>query len=105
MSDQMYLKRILHFTITKMLIGSAAVIGSVALIEVSGRSLIDKTQLSDDFKNIIVAIVESFLAVACYILLFRYYEKREIKELSASTFLKNAVAGFCMGLILQSLFI
>jgi membrane protease YdiL (CAAX protease family) len=105
MSDQIYLKRILHFTITKMIIGSAAVVGSVALTETAGRPLIDRTQLSTDLKNVIIAIIESLLAVACYILLFRYYEQRQIKELSASTFLKNAVTGFFSGLILQSLVI
>jgi membrane protease YdiL (CAAX protease family) len=88
-----------------MIIGSAVVIGSVALIESAGAPLIDKTQLTTDLKNIIIAIVESLLAVACYILLFRFYEKRQITELSASTFVKNALIGFFIGLILQSVFI
>ena len=105
MSDQIFLKRILHFTITKLIIGSALVIGAVALIELAGRSLIDKTQFSTDLKNIVIAIVESLVAVTCYLVLFRYYEKRKIRELSASTFLKNAMTGFFMGLILQSVFI
>ena len=88
-----------------MIIGSALVIGAVALIELAGRSLIDKTQFSTDLKNIVIAIVESLVAVTCYVVLFRYYEKRKIRELSASTFLKNAMTGFFMGLILQSVFI
>jgi membrane protease YdiL (CAAX protease family) len=37
--------------------------------------------------------------------LFKHYEERKIKELSASTLLKNAFVGFFMGLILQSVFI
>lgn len=105
MGDQTPLKRILHFTITKMIIGSVIVIGSVALIESAGRSLIDRTTLSTDSKNIIIAIIESMLAVACYIVIFRYYEKRKISELSASNFLKNTLIGFLLGLILQSVFI
>src|SRR5690349_8287471 len=98
MSDQTLLKRILHFTITKMIIGGAIVIGAVALIESLGRSLIDKTKLSTDLKNIIIAVIESALAITCYVVLFKHYEERKIKELSASTFLKNALLGFFMGL-------
>jgi membrane protease YdiL (CAAX protease family) len=105
MGDQTSLKRILHFTITKMIIPSAIVVGSVALMESAGRSLIDRTQLSTDLKNIIIAIAESLFAVTCYVVLFRYYEKRKVRELSASTFLKNALIGFFMGLMLQSVFI
>ena len=45
------------------------------------------------------------LAVTCYVVLFKHYEERKIKELSASTLLKNAFVGFFMGLILQSVFI
>jgi len=45
------------------------------------------------------------MALLSYILLFRFYEKRTITELSLKGFWKNAVIGFLTGFILQSLLI
>lgn len=45
------------------------------------------------------------MAVLGYVVLFRFYEQRQIKELSLASFWKNALAGFFAGLILQSLLI
>jgi uncharacterized protein len=105
MTNQTALQKISNFFITKIIIGIIVVGGSVALTEWSGRSLLNKTPLTDDVKNIIIAITESIIALMSYILLFRVYEKRQIKELSLSTFGKHALMGFLAGLILQSLFI
>jgi membrane protease YdiL (CAAX protease family) len=55
--------------------------------------------------NLVIAIVQCILAVWCYILLYRYFEKRQIGELSRASFLKNAVPGFLTGIVLQSLII
>jgi membrane protease YdiL (CAAX protease family) len=104
MNKQTALQKALHFFVTKIIIGFAVIGGLVALVEwLSG--LLDKTQLNDNTKNVIIAISNSAIAISGYVLLFRMYEKREIKELSASTFTKNAVLGCVSGFLLQSLFI
>jgi membrane protease YdiL (CAAX protease family) len=105
MTNQTTLQKILRFFLTKIIIGVMVVAGSVALIEWLGRLLLDKTQLSDDLKNLIIGIIESFVALLSYILLFRFYEKRKIKELGLPGFLKNALIGFLTGFVLQSLIV
>jgi membrane protease YdiL (CAAX protease family) len=97
--------KILSFFFTKIIIGIAVIGGSVAFIEWFGRPLLDKTQLGDDSKNIIIAFLDTAIAVLSYTVLFRAYEKRQIKELSWSLFAKNALAGFAIGFTLQSLFV
>ncbi|HMG67257.1 MAG TPA: CPBP family intramembrane glutamic endopeptidase [Chitinophagaceae bacterium] len=98
-------QKTLHFFLTKIIIGIVVIVGVVALAEWLRKVSLDKTNLSDSTKNIVIALVDSFLAVSVYILLFRAYEKRKVNELSAAIFLKNAFFGFAIGLILQSLFI
>ncbi|MEP7372489.1 MAG: CPBP family intramembrane glutamic endopeptidase [Chitinophagaceae bacterium] len=105
MNKQTAIPKALHFFLTKIIIGIAVVGGSVALTEWSGRLLLDKTQLTDNSKNVIIAISDAAIALLSYILLFRAYEKRQIKELSSLAFGKNAMIGFATGLVLQSLFI
>ena len=105
MIKQTVFQKLLHFFLIKIIIGIAVVGGSVALMVWAGKSLPDKTQLSDDLKNIIIAFSTSAAAIFTYTLLFKSFEKRKITELSLSGLAKNAVAGFGTGLILQSLFI
>jgi len=105
MNSQMTLKKIIHFPLTKIVIGIAVVGGSVALGELVSKSLLDKIQMPDELKNGITGIMDVSMALLSYILLFKLYEKRKIKELSLTAFLKNAVIGFLTGLILQSLLI
>jgi len=105
MNKQTTLSKILSFFLTKIIVGIAVVAGAVALTEWAGRLLLEMTQLNDDAKNVIIAISDAAIALLSYIFLFRVYEKRQIKELSSSTFSKNAMIGFAAGLILQSIFI
>jgi hypothetical protein len=105
MSKQIALQKVFQFFLIKMIIGIVVVGGFVAFSEWSGRWLLDRSQLSDELKNVMIAISDSAIALFGYILLFRLYENRRIKELSLSTLGKNAILGFTAGLILQSLFI
>jgi membrane protease YdiL (CAAX protease family) len=98
-------QKILAFFLTKIVIGISVIGSSVALIEWTGRALLDKTGLSFESKNGILGISESAAALFTYILLFTYYEKRKIHELSLSAFPKNVVLGFITGSFLQSFFI
>jgi len=101
----MTLKNIIYFPLTKIILSVLVVAGSVALGEWISRSLLDKIQIQDDFKNLITAIIDVLMALLSYILLFRSYEKRNITELSFESSLKNSVIGFLAGFILQSLLI
>ena len=88
-----------------MIAGVIAIVALVAFIEWLRSSLLDKTNLHDDTKALIVAITEATAVTACYIFLFRAYEKRRIHELSALKAGSNIILGFLTGIILQSLFI
>jgi uncharacterized protein len=105
MNQQTVLSKILSFFLVKIIIGIAVVGSSVFLAEWLGRLLLDQTQLTDDLKNIIIAIADATAALLSYIFLFEFYEKGKIKELSLSVFGKNAIIGFATGFGLQSLFI
>ena len=74
-------------------------------MEWPGRLLLEATSLTDESRNIIIAISDAAIALLSYVFLFRIYEKRQIKELSISMFGKNAITGFALGMVLQSLFI
>jgi len=99
------LQKALHFFVTKMIIGIGVIVLLVAVIEWLRSSTLDKTNLPDDNKVLIIAVAEAFIATTGYIFLFRIYDKRPIHELSASTFFNNATVGFLTGVALQSLFI
>jgi membrane protease YdiL (CAAX protease family) len=105
MPTQAALRKTLDFFVTKIVTGIAVVGAAVFLTEWIGRSLLDKTAFADNSKNIIIAIADSAMALFGYIVLYRAYEKRQIKELSAGGFAGNALMGFSAGFILQSVFI
>ncbi|MEP6844733.1 MAG: type II CAAX endopeptidase family protein [Panacibacter sp.] len=103
MSKQTTLQKILHFSLTKMIVGIAVVGGAVVLGEWLSRLLLETTQIANELINSIVGITDCLLALVSYILLFKFYEKRQLKELRLSAFTKNALIGFFAGMILQSL--
>src|SRR4051812_8503590 len=105
MKSQTALSKFLSFFLTKIIIGVSVIVGVVALVEWLGRPLLDKTRLSDNPKNLIVAVLESAIALVAYIFLCKIYEKRKISELSTDVFWKNALIGFATGFVLQSVFI
>ncbi len=105
MKNQAALSKFLSFFLTKIIIGVSSIVGVVALVEWSGRPLLAKTQLPENYGNIILAIAESAIALLTYTFLFRVYEKRKISELSTNALWKNAVIGYVTGFGLQSIFI
>ena len=63
MNSQTTSSKILSFFLVKMIIGIAVVVGSVFLVEWLGRLLLDQTQLTDNFKTIIIAIADAIAAL------------------------------------------
>ena len=103
-------KEFFHFPLTKIIIGIAAVVGSVALVEWTKglwlpQSSTTGSQPASDVPDLLFGLADTVLAVSAYVLLFRWYEQRKIKELSAATLLRNATLGLLTGLAIQSLVI
>jgi membrane protease YdiL (CAAX protease family) len=95
-------KKIVYFSLTRMLIGISVVVGAVAL-GLWLTSLLPANFYG--FKRVIESVVSITMAMTSYILLFRFYENRSITELSLAAFGKEALTGFSTGIILQSMIV
>jgi membrane protease YdiL (CAAX protease family) len=96
-------QKILHFPLTKIIIGLlvCGVIVSVGQFLVG--KLLDLTVLDKDIKNLIAGIVVAILAIVSYIYLYTFYEKREITEFTKNGIIKSLTIGIILGVLLQSL--
>ena len=96
-------QNILYFPLTKIIIGLivCGVIVSVGQLLVG--KLLNLTELDKDIKNLINGIVVAILALVSYVTLYKFYEKREIKELSKNGLFKSLTIGIILGVFLQSL--
>lgn len=97
--------RIYNSTVIKIISGVFLVGGIVFLVQWISGFFPGKLTGNGEVFNFVVAAIQCFLAVWCYILLYRVFEKRQIYELSSASFLKNAAPGFLTGIVLQSLII
>jgi uncharacterized protein len=99
------LNKLVHFFLVKLFIGLLVIGCAVALVEFGGHFLFEAFPINKSLSNFLVACLQAIIAVTCYILLFRAFEKRQIQELSRNTWSKYAYMGFATGLILQTSFI
>jgi len=97
------LKKILHFPITKILIGFFIVGLSYGLSQFLMTELLGLTSVGGDFKKLITGIVSSIIAVFTYILLYKYYENRVVSEFSMTHIGRDLLTGVVLGFLLQSL--
>jgi hypothetical protein len=81
MSKHNYLLNILHFFLVKIIIGIIVVGGSFALAGELLNFIFNKTGITGDLKNTIISITQCLIALLSYVILFRFYEKRQIKAL------------------------
>jgi uncharacterized protein len=58
---------------------------------------------SNEWNKLLTIIISLTFVILSYILLFRFYEKRRVIELSLKDFFKNVSLGIFIGVILQSL--
>lgn len=93
--------KLFDFFLVKIVIGIAAVGGCIYLSE-SSRAIWVHLPLSGDQITIIIFALDIFLATGTYVLLFRWYEKRPIRELASGNFLRFAAWGFALGLGIQA---
>lgn len=91
--------RILHFPLTKILVGVIVCIGSVGMIQVGLMKLFGPGEI----QTLTGGAIAALLMILFYTLLYRYYEKRTIDELSFTHFGLNLFLGIMIGATLQSL--
>ena len=96
-------QKILHFPLTKIIIGVLVVAGIVVIGESGIEKILNHILTDKEIRNLITGIFVALLAFFSYKILFRFYEKREITELSAKGSGRNLISGILLGAILQSL--
>jgi hypothetical protein len=96
-------QKILHFPLTKIIIGIIVVTGVYGISNNVQRGIFKTDLLTKDVINLIVSIISTILAVVAYIYLYKFYEKRKITEFSNNGIGKNLSLGILLGVILQSL--
>jgi len=96
-------QKIFHFPLTKIIIGFIVVALVVGFGQLLFQKLLDLTNIDSDIKNLLNGITTAILAIFSYSILYKFYEKREIKEISIKSFSKNIILGILIGVLLQSL--
>jgi len=96
-------QKILHFSIVKIIVGIICCAGIVTVAQVGMSKLLSPTSLAKDEKMLLIGIIVAILSIGTYIFLFRYYEKRNITELSTKGLGKNLSMGIGLGVLLQAL--
>jgi uncharacterized protein len=103
MSSKTPLQKLLHFPLTKIILGIVACLGVAALGQMLSQRLLTLTALSPDYKNLAAAVAGAVLLIAVYCGLFGFYEKRRISEFSGPGIARNIIVGTLLGALLQSL--
>ena len=96
-------QKILHFPVTKILIGIIVVAGIYGVSQYFLSELLKLSSMTKELNNLIVGVISAILAIISYIFLYRFYEKRKIIEFSKKGIVKNLTTGIILGAILQSL--
>jgi membrane protease YdiL (CAAX protease family) len=97
------MKRILNFSFTKIIVGLIICAGLVVAAQIGIRALLKATPLADEVKNLIGGLIVAVISLISYSVLYSFYEKRKITELSKNHLVKNLALGILLGAVLQSL--
>jgi membrane protease YdiL (CAAX protease family) len=95
--------KVFRFPLTRLVLGVLVVLGAVALGEFIKQQLAGPVEGAHPATEFFASLFQVALAVTSYIVLFRFYEKRNITEMGLANFPRHALAGFSAGLIIQSL--
>jgi membrane protease YdiL (CAAX protease family) len=98
------IKKILYFPLTKIILGITICFSIFVgvqnfILKPIFYSLIQDKDTADPF----IHIISFFTLLLSYYFLFRFYDKREIKELSAKYLAKEMFGGFALGFLTISL--
>jgi uncharacterized protein len=99
-------KRVLNFPVTKIIVGiivpfSLFVVIQNFVLKPFFYSIIQDKSITDP----IIIFISVIVLLVSYYYLFRFYDKREITELSLKHFPKEMIGGFSFGFLTISLFI
>jgi membrane protease YdiL (CAAX protease family) len=97
------IKKILHTAIAKIIIGGAVIIAVYNLLLGSLNYFFRLGQVVPIVRYTIIPVIIAACILISYIVIYRYFEKRKITELSTNRIGKYLVAGLFLGLILPSL--
>jgi uncharacterized protein len=96
-------QRILHFPLTKIIIGLIVCLVIVRVGQAFIQRTLELTSIDGDLKKLIAGAFTATLAIIAYSYLFKLYEKRKITEFSKNNIVKNITIGIVLGVVLQSL--
>ena len=97
------IKKILHSAVAKIIIGFVVIIVAYFIPFVWLNDILRAYKEIQIARLIIIPIVSIIFVLVSYIVLYRYYEKRKITELSTNKIGKYLVVGLLLGLLLPSL--
>lgn len=103
MNNKNIAQKILHFPLTKIVIGITLIVGIFILSKKLLGEIFQADFLTEDLTNLIVNIISSILTIVGYIYLYKYYEKRKITEFSTNGIARNLSLGILLGVVAQSL--
>jgi uncharacterized protein len=96
-------KRILYFPLTRILIGIIVVVGVVSLGQFGLATLLGASVLEKNLMNLLFALCTALLSLAAYRLVFGFYERRKVSEISLNGSGKQICGGILLGALLQSM--
>jgi len=96
-------QKVLNFSLVKILVGFIVCAGIVAFAQIGLGKWLAITSIGKDEKMLLIGFIVALLSIGTYTLLFSFYEKRSITELSIKGLGKNLSMGIGLGLVLQSL--
>lgn len=89
--------KILHFPLTKIIIGFFVVAGLAGGSQIGVEKLLENLVSNKEITNLISASVAALVALGSYWFLFKQYEKRNIDEIGTSDLGKNLLTGISLG--------
>ena len=98
-------EKIFYYPITRIFLGLAVIIVAIALSQFSTSWLLKLVHVADAARVTILKIEVPVVVLVTYYFLYKYYEKRNVDELNASTMPGSLLAGAALGIGLQSLVI
>ncbi|CAD0003945.1 CPBP family intramembrane glutamic endopeptidase [Flavobacterium salmonis] len=96
-------QKIFKSPVTKMILALLVFMTVVIIGQQIASKLLNSTPLDKDYRNLLKGLFVSTSCVLSYILFFKKYEKRAVKEFASKGIAKNLIIGISVGFILQSL--
>lgn len=103
MKKETTLQRILHFYITKIILGFLLCAITFIIIQQLAGKILEWTPIDKNYRNMVKGIIVSITVIYTYRTFFKRIEKRKITEISWKGAAEYIFTGSAMGIALQSL--